>query len=249
MIHISRERRAFSGLAAAVACAAFLAAACSGASSRPLAGNPQAGPVPEPSSAQASSPGSDPSPAGSGRSAGQPGIHASPRYSVRPTASPPAASPGPSALASCATSALRGSLGATSVAAGTFYYPVQLTNISAADCTLYGYPGVSVVTGPEGAQIGDFATRIATFSAQLVTLAPGATVHATMQTPDPGVLGPSVCVPKTVQWLRVYPPGQFTPLYVSVPATTDPVQICTGHHLDGAIPLGIFVVMTGSTGA
>jgi hypothetical protein len=260
MIHISRERRRFSGLAATTVCAAFLAAACSGPAVHDPTTNPLGGPVPAASPVQASRLASGPSPAGSGRSARPPASHSAPPATARRTSSPspspspsasssPTTPPGPPSLTSCATSGLRGALGAGTVAAGTFYYPVQLTNASATACTLFGYPGVSVVTGPQGAQIGAMAARIATFSPHLITLGPGATVHASLQMPDPGVVGPSACVPKTVQWLRVYPPGQFDPLYINVPATANPVQICTGSHLDGATPLGIFVVMTGPTGA
>jgi hypothetical protein len=148
----------------------------------------------------------------------------------------------------CPTSGLSGSFSSAGGAAGTFYYLIQLTNKSGSACTLFGYPGVSVVTGPSGSQVGAQATRIATFSPRLVTIAPGATVHATVQTPNAGVLDPAACAPQTIHWLRVYPPGQFTPLFINVPAAADAVQVCTGQHLGGTIPLGIYVVMPGSTG-
>jgi len=133
-------------------------------------------------------------------------------------------------------------------AAGSFFYQLNFTNLSGSTCTLYGYPGVSVVTSPSGSQVGPQAVRIPTFSPQLVTIAAGATVHATMQMPNPGVIGASVCVPQTVNWLRVFPPGEFTAMYISVPASANPVQICTGKHLGKIIPLGIYVVMPSATG-
>jgi len=152
------------------------------------------------------------------------------------------------AVRSCATTGLRGSFGSPTGSAGTFYYPIQFTNASGAACTLFGYPGVSVVTGPSGSQVGSRAARIGTFAPRLVKLAANAVVHASLQMPNPGVLGTTVCKPVTVHWLRVYPPGQFTALYISVPTTPNPVQLCTGSHLGGTIALGIFVVMTGSSG-
>lgn len=240
MDHISRGRRQRVGLAAATVCAGLLAAACSGTATQPTAVSP----VPASSSNTSQhQPGRSGSP-GSSKSA-TPGTRTAPAAGPGPASPSP---PAPLSVLPCPTSGLRGSFGVANGAAGTFYYPVQFTNTSGSACTLLGYPGLSVVTSPSGSQIGAAAVRIPTFSPQLVTLAPGATVHAPMQLPDPGNFGPGICKPATVRWLRVYPPGQFTPLYISVPAMADPVQICTGQHLGGIIPLGTFVVMPGSTG-
>jgi hypothetical protein len=241
MTEFSRGRRHFSAIAATAACVALLTAACTGSPGHPTAGNPPGGPVPQVG------------PSGSGASA-------SASQSARPTSSasrkrhssPPATpTSSKSAVAppvpSCATAGLRGTFGAATGATGTFFYPIQLTNTARSACTLFGYPGVFVVTGPSGSRVGPAATRISTFSPQLVTLAAGGTAHATLQMPNPAQFDPSVCLPKTVHWLRVYPPGRFSPLYVSVPSATNPVQICTGQ-IGSTIPLGIFVIMPGSTG-
>lgn len=50
-------------------------------------------------------------------------------------------------------------LGDSDGAAGTIYQTVILTNESSKTCDLYGYPGVSFVTGAGGHQIGAPATR------------------------------------------------------------------------------------------
>jgi hypothetical protein len=237
------HRATTSCLAAAAVCAALLAAACSGPGSG--AGPslpPQAGgPVPQAQPTQASShrPPAVPA-ANSSKHAGS--------SSAQPTAAPTPTASGPPPLASCTTASLHASLGTSSGDAGTFIYPILLTNTSGSACTLFGYPGVSVVTSPGGSQVGGAAARIGTFAAGLVTIQPGGTVHASMQTPNAGLFSASACKPVTVLWLRVYPPNQFTALYISVPTTPNPVQLCTGNQLGGAVPLGIFVVMAGSTG-
>jgi hypothetical protein len=227
---------------AAIACAGLLTAACTGPD-HPTTGNPPAGPVPQVVPAGTGRSSAGPPQAQPAATATRPATHsASPTRQT--SSSPPAQQPVPP----CPTSGLRGAFASGGGAAGTFYYLIQFTNTSNSACTLFGYPGVSVVTGPSGTQVGPTATRISTFSAKLVTIAPGTTVHATMQTPNAGLLDPSACAAQTVHWLRVYPPGQFTPLFISVPAGANPVQICTGRQLGGTIPLGIYVVMPGSTG-
>jgi len=142
-------------------------------------------------------------------------------------ASPSSGSPGSSTEAACATSALRGSLPAVGgAAAGHTYYPLSLTNDSAASCTLYGYPGVSFVSSPGGSQIGAAAARSTSayvFQAQppqTVTLAPGQTAHAGLQLVTFGDFPASQCDVVTAHWVRVYPPNQTAPLYISFTAQT-----------------------------
>ncbi|HEY7142988.1 MAG TPA: DUF4232 domain-containing protein [Streptosporangiaceae bacterium] len=124
-------------------------------------------------------------------------------------ASPPAGSAAPPP---CSTSVLHAAIGAGDAAAGSSYFPIDLTNTSSAACTLFGYPGVSFVTGTGGSQIGAAATR-ASSPAKLITLAPGATGHATLQVVDAGNYPPSRCKVAVAHWLKIYPPGQFSALY------------------------------------
>ena len=58
---------------------------------------------------------------------------------------------------SCATSALKVSLGPANGAAGTVFYPINFVNTGKLGCTLRGYPGVSAVTS-SGKQIGSPAS-------------------------------------------------------------------------------------------
>jgi hypothetical protein len=160
-----------------------------------------------------------------------------------PAAGPSSAPPAPpSAAAACATAALRISVGAANGAAGSIYYPLDFRNVSAATCTLYGYPGVSFVTSPGAGQVGGAAVRNPTFPPALVTLAPGAVAHASVQVIAAQAYPVSLCQPVTVHWLRVYPPGQFTPLFASLTA-----QTCTGPVPGGGM-LGIYVVRPGANG-
>lgn len=105
-------------------------------------------------------------------------------------------------------------------AAGSTYYPLNLTNTSHTACSMYGYPGVSFVSGPSGSQIGAAATRNPAITPAVVTLAPGATAHVTIQVVNALNYDKSTCKPVTANWLKIFPPGQFTALYVKFSALT-----------------------------
>lgn len=141
-----------------------------------------------------------------------------------PTPAPASTSPTPHASATgpqpCPTSALQASVGRGNAAAGSVYYPLRLANISHATCTLYGYPGLSFVTGVGGSQIGAAATHNATYPRRLVTLAPGATAHAAFQVADAQNYPGQDCHMVTAHWLKVYPPNQTTALYISFTAAS-----------------------------
>lgn len=153
---------------------------------------------------------------------------AAPAATATPTVSPGTASPesSPTATAesapACATSALKVTVAAVpgGAAAGSSYYPIRFANISGASCTLYGYPGVSFVTALGGSQIGPAATRNPATARQLVTVAPGRIVHAELQVVDAENYPPADCGPVTAHWLKVYPPNQTAPAYVSFTAPT-----------------------------
>jgi Protein of unknown function (DUF4232) len=220
-------RRA-SAAAAAAACAALLATACSGPAVHTSA-TTRHGPAPRTATGAPSAAGAAaPSPSGSAPGTSSP--VPSPSRSV------------PAGARQCATSALRGSIGPANGAAGSIYYPLEFTNVSGAACTMFGYPGVSFVTGVSGGQLGGAAVRNPTFAPRTVTVGPGATVHAALQVVIAQNYPPATCDPVTAHRLRVYPPGQTAPLYVSFTAMT-----CTGS-IPGGSTLGIYVVRPGSTG-
>src|SRR5262249_46343599 len=97
-----------------------------------------------------------------------------------------------SATPKCATSGLAVWLGvgAGGAAAGSTYYPIELTNVSGSSCHLFGYPGVSASSGH---QVGKAASRNPSAGAQTVVLAPGAAAHAVLQVTDVSNFPPSSC--------------------------------------------------------
>lgn len=123
----------------------------------------------------------------------------------------PAATSGPSA---CATSALRMTLGPwEGAAAGHLYRSLDFTNITGASCTLYGYPGASFVTAIGGKQVGAAAGR-SPARKRLIVLAPGQKAQARLDLVDVLNFPSSVCGAVNAHWLKVYPPNQFSALYV-----------------------------------
>ena len=185
---------------AALTCAAAVAGcASSGSSSQPGASGSTAAASP---TAQVTTPGSSNTPAVTSSSA-------------------PAGSP------ACPTSSLQVKLGVGQGYAGGVYVVIDFTNTGASACTLFGYPGVSLVKGPPYTQIGLAAKRSTTTPKTLVTLAPGATANALLQIVDALNFPPATCAPTKATALKVYPPNQTAPVYLPTTSNgcADPVQL------------------------
>jgi Domain of unknown function (DUF4232) len=152
-------------------------------------------------------------------------------------ASPPAsASPASSGAQPCATTDLKLAVGQPNGAAGTIFYPLGFTNTSSAACTMYGYPGVAFVSSPGGSVIGAPANRRSPPAPVLITVAAGATAHATLAVSD--VLIGNNCVHKVqVKWVQVYPPDQFSALFAGLDR-----QGCADKSL---VTMGVTVVTSG----
>src|ERR1700722_18345722 len=120
----------------------------------------------------------------------------------------------------CATGSLRVTVGPPNGAAGSVYYPLLFTNASPVPCVMYGYPGVALVSQPGGRVIGAPAVRNATFPKEVVRLETGAVAHASLQVVVAATYTPSQCHPVTAHWLQVYPPGEYTALFVRFTAQT-----------------------------
>jgi len=128
-----------------------------------------------------------------------------------------AATSAPSAAATprCAANAGRPSLAVwvavdqSQGAAGTIYYPLEFTNLSAHSCSLHGFAGVSAIDRG-GRQLGSPAGWNSGTS-NTVILAPGATAHAVLEYHD-AVIGqsPGCHSVSTASELRVYPPDRRT---------------------------------------
>ncbi len=216
----ARTRRLLAGLS--VASVGLLAAAC-GSGARPAA----ASAPPRPAVTGAATP------------AGSPSASPSASAPAPPSASSSVSPGGPSP---CPAASLGLGVGSPNGAAGSSYYPIVLTNISAVSCTLYGYPGVSLVTAPGGSQIGATATENPAQPRRLVTLAPGATASALLQVVNAQNYPAAECKPVTAHWLQVYPPGQFKALSHSFSTLT---CSATGKNVH---VLGVETVQPGSSG-
>jgi hypothetical protein len=98
--------------------------------------------------------------------------------------------------------------------AGSVYYKLEFTNLSAHTCTLTGYPGVSAVD-LRGRRLGSGASREVTRKPRLVSLAGGASASAVLRIVDAGAL--ASCTPAAAAGFKVYPPGQISSKVVPFP--------------------------------
>lgn len=104
--------------------------------------------------------------------------------------------------------------------AGSSYFQIELSNITHATCTFYGYPGVSTLN-TAGNQVGLASTGSG--AKVSVTLAPGATAHFVLRVIDAGA---KCAHPVNTVLLRVFGPGQFHANTVGFPS-----QACPGQRL------------------
>src|ERR1700722_17287044 len=150
-----------------------------------------------------------------------PGLPASPAL-PSPPGSPGSpgspAKPGSVRPAGCLTSALRATLGAAEGTAGSAYQVIVLANVSGKTCALYGYPGVSFVSGVGGSQIGKDAARDRATTPTVVTLAPGQRGSFALRVVNAGALPAASCDPVTANWLKIFPPENTAALYVGYTA-------------------------------
>ncbi|HUC58115.1 MAG TPA: DUF4232 domain-containing protein [Streptosporangiaceae bacterium] len=150
------------------------------------------------------------------------------------TPAPPASSSSsaPAGPAECATSALKVKVGSSNGAAGTIYYSIDFTNVSAASCFVEGYPGASLVSAGNnsGSQIGADAKRDPVVTPKEIVLAPGQTANAQLGVAEAGNFPAGTCQPVTVHWLKVFPPDQtvaaYTPFTTQTCAST---SVATMH--------------------
>jgi hypothetical protein len=99
------------------------------------------------------------------------------------------------------------------------------TNVSGRTCTVYGYPGVSWVTGPSGQQVNDPTQRADATPARVV-LTPGGVAHAQVRHAKPEMYGAD-CHAVQVAGFRVYPPDETAAVFV--PWTS---QACSAKGVD-----------------
>ena len=143
-------------------------------------------------------------------------------------APPPATSQSPATTEplACATSDLKVTLGVAQGYAGGVYETIVFTNASGSACSLYGFPGVSLVSAPPYTQIGLAAKRSRTAPVKLIVLASGTSANAVLQVVDALNFPTSTCSPTQAAFLRIYPPNQTVPVYLPNTSQTcaQPVQ-------------------------
>jgi hypothetical protein len=110
--------------------------------------------------------------------------------------------------------------------AGGVYEVIDFTNTSGSTCTLYGYPGVSLVSGPPYVQLGLAAKRTTNTPVTQITLAPGDVANALLQIVEALNFPTATCSPAAATDLQVFPPGQTAAVYLpnTSEACAEPVQ-------------------------
>jgi hypothetical protein len=142
------------------------------------------------------------------------------------TAVAPSSPSGGGGTTACPTSSLQVKQSAPNGYAGGVYVNIVFTNASNSSCTLYGYPGVSLVSSSR-TQIGLAAKRTTTTAAKVVTLASGASAHAQLQIVDALNFPALSCAPTKATYLRIFPPNQTASVYLSNASSTcsKPTQV------------------------
>ncbi|MDX3076919.1 DUF4232 domain-containing protein [Streptomyces sp. NPDC088354] len=172
---------------------------------------------------------------GSGSGGGDPGVRpAAPPASVLPSESgdPTTAAPVPSAstrspvvrpsapasapvseVTACRSAQLKIAFGGSEGAAGSVERALVFVNSGPGPCTLRGFPGVSLVGGASGRQIGEPAERAGSPGAAVV-LPRGGSAEALLRIAQAGNYDVKTCAPEKARGLRVYPPDERDALFL-----------------------------------
>ena len=94
---------------------------------------------------------------------------------------------------------------ALSGAAGTWYYPLEFTNVSDHNCRTWGWPGVAA-TSASGRRLGNQAARSPLYPGEWVNIPAGGTAHALLAY-GAAEVGTSGCKPQNASALKVYAPN------------------------------------------
>ncbi|MBM2614681.1 DUF4232 domain-containing protein [Actinoplanes sp. LDG1-06] len=143
----------------------------------------------------------------------------SPSPSASASPSPTSAGGGGSSTR-CHTADLGITTGEGGAAAGTHSVNLVLTNKSGKTCSLYGYPGVSWVTGDNGTQVNAAFSREAGEAGKTtVSVKPGGKAYVLILWPYYANYDKSECKPVDVRGYRVYPPDETAAIFVADPQT------------------------------
>jgi hypothetical protein len=131
----------------------------------------------------------------------------------------PSQEPSSASSTACPTKYLAATIGLGQGAAGSVYQVIDFKNISNTTCTLYGYPGVSLASGSPVTQVGAAASRSTETAASVVTLAPGQSANALLRITQALNYPSATCSPVATTYLQIFPPDQFTPIYLAYKST------------------------------
>ncbi len=137
-----------------------------------------------------------------------PGAERSPTAATSPTT---AATPTTASVSPC-TDDLELSTAPAGAAAGTHFAALIVTNVGQQPCTVFGFPGVSLLD-TSGAQVGPAAERNTAFQPATVLLAPGEKANATAGFPNWQNFDAGVCPTESTS-VRLYPPDNLDSLIV-----------------------------------
>ncbi|WP_439689821.1 DUF4232 domain-containing protein [Curtobacterium sp. SP.BCp] len=115
----------------------------------------------------------------------------------------------------CTTEHLKGAFAGQDAGASNVDEELQLTNTGTTDCTLQGWPGVSLVGDSNGTQIGQPAEFDRSTAHEVVSLKPGTTAVAHFHYVQADAFDQATCKPVTGDGFRVYPPGSTTSLFIA----------------------------------
>ena len=100
--------------------------------------------------------------------------------------------------------------------AGSTFFKLHFTNLSADRCTLTGFPGVSGVN-VAGRRLGSPAGRDTHARVRTITIGARRTATAVLQIADASVFSAADCGPVTAAGLRVFPPNRARSKVVPFP--------------------------------
>lgn len=108
--------------------------------------------------------------------------------------------------------------------AGHYGIRIVFLNTASSPCSMYGYPGVSFVTGPNGSQVNDPADRASGVTKPRIVVPAEGVARSVLRLVRAENYDASACRPTWVPGLRVYPPDEYDPLYVSMP-----LKVCSAN--------------------
>jgi hypothetical protein len=126
-------------------------------------------------------------------------------------------------------------------AAGHVGLRIVFTNTASHPCDMFGYPGVSFLTGPHGRQLNVPAERSAAQGApKLIRLAAGGRAHADLLLVNTANFPTNTCKPIQAAGVRVYPPDETASAFAAYP-----ILVCS---VNGVGTAQVYPVVSGAGG-